>query len=72
MPSYTFKTHVGRDRRVVIELPPDAPEGEVTVRVEQPEPDHSQKRLREFIESLPPGTRTKGEIDGCINELRGN
>ena len=50
-------------------LPPDAKEIEVVVRI-QDKPRRTRKKLGDFLRSLPPGTRTKADIDRQIAEER--
>jgi hypothetical protein len=50
-------------------LPPDAKEIEVVVRLRD-EPARCGERLGDFLRNLPPGTRTKEDIDRQIAEER--
>lgn len=69
--------HIGKDRRVVVDMPPGTPEGEVEVTVEACEPVRSTPasemlKVIAEIHSRPKTwtPRTKEEIDADINAMR--
>jgi hypothetical protein len=81
MPTFTLRGHITPDRRLEVQLPPEAPEGEaevtVTVAVQDPNslPLGSPERLKAVLEEIraisPHGSgRTKEEIDRYIQEER--
>ncbi len=65
------KGHVldGNTVRLDEPLPPDVREIEVVVRL-QDKATGTRKKLGDFLRSLPPGTRTKEEIDKQVAEER--
>jgi hypothetical protein len=78
MPTFTVRGHITPDRRLEVQLPPDAPEGEaeVTVTVEDSSvpPLGSPERILAFLKELhsQPGRtyRTKEDIDRSLREER--
>lgn len=77
MAIYRTRVHIGKDRRVVVELPPETPEGEAEVTVEACEPvgGTPASEMLAVIERLHsrPMTwkpRTKEEIDAEIDAMR--
>ncbi|MBI3932688.1 MAG: hypothetical protein HY317_04675 [Acidobacteria bacterium] len=48
--------------------PPDATEAQVVIRVQSP--PKAPRRLSEILRAVPPGTRTKADIDRQIEEER--
>lgn len=78
MKAYELTARVGSGHRLEVELPPDAPEGEVKVIVLFPEPcpdeEAEQRRyLEDFFRKLDATDRprlTKEEIDRYLEEER--
>ena len=65
---------IGKDRRIVIDLPPDTPEGpaEVIVLVHEPPPTSARALLEDADEwrARSPYRRSKEEIDRYLEEER--
>ena len=59
-------------RRIDLDEPVEGVAGEVEVfvRAVQPEPSPGQRDILDVLRSLPPGTRTKEDIDRQIAEER--
>ena len=57
-------------RRIDLDEPLDQPDGEVEIAVRSvaAEPAKTVESVFDFIRSLPPGTRTKEDIDAQIAE----
>jgi hypothetical protein len=80
MPTFTLRGHITPDRRLEVQLPPEAPEGEaevtVTVAVQDPTslPLGSPERLKAVLEEIrtfyPGSGRTREEIDQYLKEER--
>ena len=80
MPTFTLRGRITPDRRLELQLPPEAPEGEaevtVTVSVEDKSvpPFTNSGKILAFLEELhanPHHTyRTKAEIDRYLKEER--
>lgn len=64
--------HLGGPRRIDLDEPVNEVTGEVevTLRVIEPAPADSSQDVFEFLRSLPPGTRSKEDIDRQIAEER--
>ncbi len=78
MSTFTLRGRITADRRLEVQLPPDAPEGdaEVTVSVEDrpASPLSSPERLLAFLAELhrsyPGSERTREEVDRALAEER--
>ncbi|MFN0146846.1 MAG: hypothetical protein ACKVT1_10060 [Dehalococcoidia bacterium] len=74
MPTFTVRGRITRDRRLEVQLPPEAPEGEaevtVLVRDTSVPPLGSPERLAAVLEeirrSYPGSGRTRDEIDSYL------
>jgi len=69
------KGHLVDSRRVELEEPVDVETREVEIIVRVAEPASGAKDsdgVAAFLRSLPPGTRSKAEIDQQIREERGS
>jgi len=66
-----IKGHMVGPTTVQLEQPLPEQAREVEVRAELPDdPGRRRGRLSEFLRSLPPGTRTKEDVDQQVREER--
>ena len=78
MPTFTLRGRITADRRLEVQLPPDAPEGEaqVTVAIEdqQTPPRGSKEQILAYLDELHRKGlhtyRTRDEIDRYLREER--
>ena len=73
MRALKLEGRIRADRTLAVQLPDDVDEGMAEVSVLLPEPARAKPRgsgLLSFLDSLPPGRRSKSEIDESLAKER--